>query len=76
MYEQFPFNKFMAPLVMTAGNAIMQGMWTVLIIKKTYQSVMGKNDEVDAVDNFDLTVPNDRDDIDIANAEDPPLDDV
>ena len=57
MWEEIPFRNCVVYMVEAASNAIMQSIWTVLIVRKTYRVLFGVKrgaDTVKSVDSFDL----------------------
>lgn len=62
MFEQYPLHKFIGALLLCLGNVVLQGIWTVLILRKAYNTFTNKKDDVTAVDNIDLDVHEDSQD--------------
>ena len=56
LYNEYPLEKFIGVILLSIFNAIMQGLWTILIIRKTYRTLTAKDNNQGnaAMDGFDL----------------------
>ena len=54
MHAQFPLDQCIGMMAMYAVPAVIQGILTVLIVKKTYRAMTSKKDVETLMDNFDL----------------------
>ena len=54
MHAEFPLDQFIGVMAIFAILAVIQGIWTVLIVKKTYRAITSKKDVSALRDNFDL----------------------
>ena len=54
LYNEYPLEKFIGCIVLIAFNFCMQGLWTILIIRKTYRTLAKAENARDAVGGFDL----------------------
>ena len=54
LLNEYPTDKFIGVIILCSFNFIMQSMWTVLIIRKTYRTLTATDSQNDAVDGFDL----------------------
>jgi len=57
LYNEYPLTKFIGVVALSGFNFLMQGLWTVLIVRKTYKTLAASDNAQDgsgAVDGFDL----------------------
>ena len=55
MQAEIPLDQFIGVTAIFAVPAVIQGIWTVRIVKKTYRAMTSKKDVETLMDNFDLT---------------------
>ena len=58
MHAEIPSDQFIGVMANFAVPAVIQGILTVLIVKKTYRAMTSKKDAETLMDNFDLTDQN------------------
>ena len=58
MHAEFPLDQFIGVMAICTFPVVMQGIWTVLIVKKTYRAMTSKKDVATLWDYFDLTDQN------------------